>query len=484
MLTFSTEFPVKSTLGRGEFIAEVLSWLRGTTYSQILSGVREEDFDQDAISLRAANGEDLRIRELKGEAGTEAIGFRYDNPDISGRLWRTEAVLSLPQLITDKGLLRLRTHCISTKVGAELHFPRKPYIITSLIRGGLGDKDGSLYINAQAQLLKDNEDDLMIASYILSGEITEFLPIIYLSAYTNGEYALQIENIKKMAFELGGVAHVIVEPGRSFSFKLRELSSGRNVYNGAVGIYLPERGLTKVFRKDKHLTDSELIQLIKGAATKARSHMPTLGWDWLELQEQYLQRQRETESVKLSGEGIEKIYQEQVGVLKEKISELEEYISSISESESTRDVVDDDISVLKSIIGNEIYPGEIMDRIRIAAKMSYEQAEAKGLDDRSSKIFKKISEEMDFSSGLLEFKEDLKRSTRDQKKFAEQVSKLLARHGYSIKAENKHIRMVPKDGYIGLPSITLSKTPGEARGLDNAKSQIEAALGLRVFKIK
>ncbi|MFX8903204.1 hypothetical protein ABTM99_20040, partial [Acinetobacter baumannii] len=82
----------------------------------------------------------------------------------------------------------------------------------------------------------DNDDDVNLANLILSGKCSKSLPIIYISAIVDGEWLLTEEEIKKLAYDLGGIAHVVVEPNRHFSFKLRDQCNGRNLYGGTIGI--------------------------------------------------------------------------------------------------------------------------------------------------------------------------------------------------------------------------------------------------------
>jgi hypothetical protein len=93
MVTFSTEFPVKRALNRALFLAQVVAWLRGTSYSKVLEDRSDEEVEGETAYLRSSGGETLRLRELIQSNNSTAIGFRHDFPDNEGRLWRTEAVV-------------------------------------------------------------------------------------------------------------------------------------------------------------------------------------------------------------------------------------------------------------------------------------------------------------------------------------------------------------------------------------------------------
>jgi hypothetical protein len=61
------------------------------------------------------------------------------------------------------------------------------------------------------------------------------------------------------------------------------------------------------------------------------------------------------------------------------------------------------------------------------------------------------------------------------------VTRVLERHGYARKSDNKHLRLVPLDSNVGLDTVTVMKTPSEYRGLKNLRKQIEAAIGLNAL---
>ena len=129
-------------------------------------------------------------------------------------------------------------------------------------------------------------------------------------------------------------------------------------------------------------------------------------------------------------------------------------------------------------IGPEVYSGEISDRLRFAAKTTLSAAEQIGLDPRTKAILQRVVDRLPESPALAELSQDLARATKDPKRVVSELTALLARHGYSEKADNKHIRLEANKDYDGLDSITLPKTPSENRGLKNLRKQIERTLGI------
>jgi len=478
MTSFSTEFPVRPVANSATFLAQVIGWLRGTEYSTVLDDADEKDLDAEAPVIRARNGEELRLRVLPAGAEGEAIGFRHDFPDRDGRLWRTEAVLRKGAADDGQDLIRLRTQCIAQRSGANLETPRKPYLLKNLLRETWGGRDGLLDVTDHPLWLGDDDASMQLAEAIDAGTASRHLPILYVSAVNTGRWALTRSEVERLAFQLGGVAHVVVEPDRAFSFRLRDASEGRNVYGGTIGLLLPGRGLSRKLYLGGHLSDPQSLQrAAQDLACLIRSHMPADGWDWTELQEQALRAQRERRRSLLSQRESEELYEEEITTLKDQIGQLKEQLaqaSLVDASEPDGGILPAD---MVARLGPEIYPGEFQDRLRAAAKVARARSEVEGLDARTLAVLGAV-EALPASDGLHELLEDLKRATKDPGRLADQVTQLLGRHGYREKSRNKHVRLEPQAGFVGLDAITVPTTPSDTRGLTNMRKQVERTLGL------
>lgn len=479
MKLFATEFPVRPVPNKGAFVAQIISWLRGTNYSTVLDDPSDKDLEGDTAHLRTSSGEELRLRALSNNAALEAIGFRHDFADNEGRLWRTEVVLRRGVSSNAQDLIRLRTECVARKLGVQLEAPRKPYLVKMILGDRWGGLDGNLSVSDAPHWLTDDDTGLEVARAITLGEKPRHLPVIYVSAIGTSKWLPSFDQIGKLAFDLGGVAHVVVEPSRAFSLRLRDLTSGANAYGGAVGIALAGRGVVRRYFLGFRLPDVEdLLAIIREASVTIRSQMPAEGWDWTELQEQALRRQRESERKRLSTIETENLYQEEIANLQDRIRQLEGQIAT-RPPEVVAEIEDSLLpALLVKKVGPEIYPGEISDRLRLAARECCSRAEQIGLDRRSQSVLNSIAENLPSSPALSELREDLKRATKDAKRAASELMALLLRHGYREKADNKHIRLEAKDSYDGLDTITLSKTPGDHRTLKNTRKQLERTLGI------
>ncbi|MCQ2004959.1 hypothetical protein [Rhizobium sp. NRK18] len=460
-------------------MAEVIAWLRGIPSSTVLAESSEQNFDGENPHLRAATGEELRFRELKTERGLHAVGFRHDLPDMEGRLWRTEGVLRYASSQAEQDVLRIRTQCIATVAGARLEIPKKPFLIKSLLNGGWGGDDGLIAVSDQPTWLSEAQDDLAIARAVTVGAASKSLPAIYVSASAKGAWLLSEADIESLAYELGGIAHVVVEPSRAFSYDLRDLTKGRNVYAGTVGIVVPGQGIVRRYHLGMQAYDSkELRAIIRVAAINLRSQMPATGWDWTDLQEQALRTQRERDKNRLTSAEKEQLYQDEIDNLQDKIRQLELQLCMLPKEALNDSYNEFSNENFVRLIGPEIYSGEVFDRVRLAARIALNNADRIGLDTRSTSIMQRISNKLPASPALDELLQDLSRATKDPKRLASELTALLTRHGYVEKSDNKHIRLEAVAGYEGLEAITVPKTPSDSRGLKNLRNQIQRTLGL------
>jgi hypothetical protein len=477
MISIATEFPVRPDVGRAEFVAHAVTWLRGTDYSTVL-GTTDRELDGDWAHLKTNGGEELRLRELWHGETFQGVGFRHDFPDLEGRLWRTEAVLRIAAAAPGQGLVRLRTQCKAQDQTVRLLIPKKPYLIKALIADRWGGADGRLEVSDKPRWLTEDQGDVQLASDITGGQATTFLPVVYVSANDQKRWLPTTSQIDKLAFDLGGIAHVVVEPSRPFSYRLRELTQGSNVYGGNLAVSVPGRGIGRSFFLGWRTPSiDDLLAAVRDTAIALRTQMPAAGWDWTDLQEQAFRQVRERDHARLSAEETEALYVQEIENLGDRVRQLEAQLQQERESE-TQDPLEVLMRPVTDQVGPEIYAGEFGDRLLLAAKETLTLAEQIGLDRRSKVVLEAITRELKASGGLFEFRDELRRATKDPRRLATELTALLQRHGYRKKSDNKHIRLEAEDEYSGLDSLTLPKTPSDDRGLQNLRKQIERTLGI------
>lgn len=138
--------------------------------------------------------------------------------------------------------------------------------LLSQFGGGL---DGELTIQIAPTTLENTVKGRKIASSIFEQKLNCKLPIIYISASEKDKYAVIPD---RLARSLCGMAHIVVEPSRVFSRKLRHEVDSRNIYGGIIGAYWPNGAGATLFRRDsqdvKKFERSIFDEVCRAASTR------------------------------------------------------------------------------------------------------------------------------------------------------------------------------------------------------------------------
>lgn len=261
--------------------------------------------------------------------------------------------------------------------GPIRHFEvRKPRIIPFLINEVGGDYDGNLTISSNP-IIPTKEDVQFIADILVKNRGNK-LPVVYVTIGRNGEYPV---DLNRLANELAGEGHVVVEPNREFNLIMWRLIGNQNPYNGAIAIFLPDKDETDRFRQirllpektdDMHdVTISKVRQL-----SLFRFIPPELSFHGIEhilFMENMRKLKENTDQLKKTGTSIE----EYIDMLDQSFNDnsrlVEENRRLVRQVEQlmiaqqycqennlvrSREYTDDD---LLSINQQELYPGEIHD---------------------------------------------------------------------------------------------------------------------------
>ncbi|MCB1367975.1 MAG: hypothetical protein KDK00_09440 [Rhodobacteraceae bacterium] len=472
---FFTEFPVRNEFQKETLLEQFIVWISGIRGSRLKSNVLRE-------SLKFSRGSDyfgeekehLRIACADG-VGEKCSGIQYDLPDDRGRIWRTEAVLYEPGAVR---YLSIRTACLSDDLSSIIREPKRPVLVKQIIDCANGGTDGKLEVSDIPHYF--STDELEIARDVILGRASFALPVVYVSSQDDDRLPI---NAEKLAYDLGGLAHVVVEPSRSFSFLLKDETGGRNPYAGAIGLALPGKPISSrlIPSGDENGIREEVIALVRrvfGGKVASR------GKEWGELQQMLLRDARKRLSeVEQSGNVDEWIAnfeqelqekQEQIGKLKWENESLRQSVAAHLGESHLSQVLDR----LRDMIG-ELYEGELLDRLRNAvacassANFAVSDRDIAAMDELVSLI------PQSSMSGvkLLELQRASNTgSTNDV------ISNFLREYGYTRSEKGKHIKFLPPSSFPGLGQVTMAKTPSDHRFGDNMIRDVKKALGLRFHK--
>lgn len=481
MNEFSTCFPAGRSVSNESFLSLAISWLNGMKASQVLSGQSLNEMHEDDAFITAENNEALRIKKVSSN-GISAIGLQHEIPDNQGRIWRTECVVTRGNGVW----VHVRGQCILAEVGAVHQRPKKPFLIKMMLRDGWASIDGAHIIDNYPHRITHDEVDL--ARRIVTGCEPGLLPQIYVSRDDKDQTIL---NEEKLAFDLGGLAHVFVEPSRRFSILLMSRCGHKNPYGGSVAVCIPGRGVIRKFyrRSDDDRQDSLTASMIDVIVQYHASINRPYALDWRALQEAQSRELRKIIGVKIrndrasDGEEIDEYisaFDAELAAKDLRIAELEGKLSDAISAASDQitgstGVVPDGLA---DSIGSELYQGEISDRVRRAIR-EYMGRENLVISKRDAYVLRRFLELSSCSGRSVGLISELKTAGRDVKEMPSRVGAILSRIGFSRSEEGKHLKFSPPSGLGGIDVAVLPKTSSDHRAGKNQVSDLIEGFSIR-----
>ncbi|GAB5389055.1 MAG: hypothetical protein Alpg2KO_20230 [Alphaproteobacteria bacterium] len=229
MKTIAAEFPVPREFSPDAFCDKVRNWVLGSHHNAF------DPTNLPPIEVKPkqhyTDGKDeLEIVQVtEGERDMVAIQYILRQ---GGLNWVTEGVYSRN---TKDCWCSVRLTVTADKAGRELPQPLVPLLAKQILDAVPGAKDGAMPIQADPHLLEDAEADFV--AELMEGNPPRHLPVIFISAF--GGKPLRVD-AQYIAAKLAGMAHILVEPHRGFSFLLKDKVSVPNAFAGTIGVYWPE----------------------------------------------------------------------------------------------------------------------------------------------------------------------------------------------------------------------------------------------------
>lgn len=260
----------------------------------------------------------------------------------------------------------MRVSCIRDDFLAEGAAPKPPVLLRQLIAEGKGGKDGELIVSDTPHFIADTELDK--ARRIVLGEASQSLPVVYVSSRDSGELPLDPE---RLAADLAGMAHVIVEPDRAFSFRLRDATRGQNAYAGAVGLGFPGKptAIRGFPSREPQAQHRSLVALVRETSI---GRLARLGAEWEDLQHLASAAARARmadapppEESRSDDAEWRQLYEGEIADQAETIKKLRQENGRLQarlEAGMTASSLAQRLSELKEAVG-EIYEGELLDRL-------------------------------------------------------------------------------------------------------------------------
>ena len=236
MLVWATEFPLSRRRGCDDVLRVAKSTLassphtpwQGTSFGDDpTNDLKQLDLEDQVVTIGCATSTNERI-----------AGLRHVWIEDAEREWATEAV---GYEGGDGTIVSVRLDCNILRPGLPLRAPKKPYVVRRLLEDLGGGNDGGLVVQDSPHELA--EVDVDVAASLVLGRTAVRLPVVYVSV---GRSRRPLVDVLELAQWLGGMAHVVVEPSRYFSFALARNTGRMNAYGGAVSIYWPSASASQV----------------------------------------------------------------------------------------------------------------------------------------------------------------------------------------------------------------------------------------------
>lgn len=457
MLSFSTEFPVAQGSTPEAFIETVKSWILASPFTA---------FPPDGLKLLTL-GADKSIRS--GNQRVEITGASHDDEiAVSIKLTVSDDDVDWITEISYAGQrepwVSVRTFRDSASPVAHLPPAKKPVVVMTLLDALTGGWDGGVQVAKTARRLSSDEVDL--AAGLISGDSGCYLPVVYVSANFDGSYWV---DANALARELCGMAHVVAEPDRHFSRRLR--LEAESAYGGAVGIYWPDGSGRRLVRPNWTLKNADRRKAISKEVRQALLNRRPLTWcSWAAAQQ--LQSRLAIRALKESGSDQVDVY---IATFDAELALKDEALQA-AESEIRRLAGELRASRQRSAtsgvrvkVGSEqdYYPDEIITVIRDAASDAISRVQDNG---RRQHILRAIIEENEPNDLPSQRREKLKSILRDYRTITKEVRDGLTDLGFAIAEDGKHIKITYQsdDRYV----FILPKTASDHRGGLNSVSDI------------
>ncbi len=468
---FSTEFPVESSNTIEQLYRIAEDWISGSPHTSLeVSEISISDTDEHWVLSNS--DESVRSIQYRGEF-VQATSLKYIKKS-GGLEWVSTITMSVSQ---ESAWVGIRVSCESFLPSSRLPPAKKPIIAELLLEKLSVGKDGPLHLLSKPHYLDDIE--IPKAGNILSGKSACYLPVVYISANYDGRYAVDCEQI---AIELAGMAHVLVEPNRHFSNRLRSEVDSQNVYGGSIGIYWPlGSGRRSVFHISGYDSPKDLKNAIcnelRTALVNRRSRSDCT---WSSVQEKVSKKRldhlRNSGSEDLK-QFIEEFDQENEAA-RSKLKEAELEIVRLQNevySLECRVLPSENTGVMASLgvsFGNEqeLYPGEFA---CVLVESCSSQLHNSTEDSRRKHLLQAVADDNQAANNKVK-REEIKEILRNYTKMSPTIRKQLQAFGFAITEDGRHFKLVYADD--DRYTFILPKSGSDHRGGLNAAGDIARLL--------
>ncbi len=457
MLVWSTQFPVVPNHSGDDLLHLCRRWLNDSPHGASVADI--PDAREDDIVSAIKESHQVEIAKITRDDGAY-VGFRHQWRDDEQRDWATE-ICGWSR--SQQFLVGIHLHCQTPEIGVSLPHPKKPYLVKLLLNEFGGDLDGEFEVSASPITLRESEVD--VACRLLRCEMDLYLPVIYASATWRN---LPHFNAVDLAKWSAGMAHVVVEPSRRFSFILADRVGRLNPYEGAAAICWP-RGSGRSTRLFPYSFQSP-VRFASAVAEHVRRALvgrrPDYHCTWDYLRE--LIYRKKIKTLRENGRaGIDEFvaaFDQEMHSTKNRLEEAEREIGRLK-SELARRVRDDRISpdgLLSPGRERDLFGGEQRDIVIAALQEAMRRVQP---DGRTAEVLQSLIEANPAIGEGQRIEDCIREALQNCQNLGKQQRRQLEEVGFAITDDGKHLKLVFRgdDRY----TFAMAKTGSDHRGMKN-----------------
>lgn len=466
MITFSTEFPLDPKNKASDVLRLACDWLAGSPHT-LLPEDAFELIPNDEIREVRAGSESATLAAVTA-VDHEIAGLQYRKLE-DALEWVTSIVARHDGVET---LFSLQLSCEALGTVARLPAPKKPYLIKQVLATLSGGSDGEVPVGDKPFLLTETDTD--IAAALIRGEAKNRLPIIYVSADFRDQHVIDPSQFSTF---VSGLAHVVVEPSRTFSAALRPLVDGRNVYGGTIGVYWPQSSARTSYYLDRFSGDARAMQraISDDLRVALANRRLSSGCTWSHLQEQLSRRRIE----RLRDAGSASV-DDYVAAF-DADSKAKEALLAAADAEIVR--LNADLKRISSKVGSssagllklgkehDLWPGEIRD---LVVSVLHDSLRNMKDGSRRQHVIADLLEANPQSTALASMAVEIKSALKTYRSMDAKTLSTLTGIGFTISEDGKHYKAIFRGDARYM--FTFPKTSSDHRAGRNVGSDITSTL--------
>lgn len=402
----------------------------------------------------------------------EILACRLTNTE-KDALWVNDCIF-----INDKGKrsMLVQLECNNLQFKTKLKSPHKPHIIKMCLEKGYCGNDSGIPV---VDMPLKAEEYFDMCSSIMTGKSNNSLPVVYISYDLFNKPAA---DPRKLAQNLGGIAHVFIEQTKDTSLSLKKCTSERNVHNGYIGIYYPKCEVHKTFNPE-HYSDpiglqKDIIQNVQQSLIN-RSDAASFSWDQisgLQARQKMLKWQETSESDKNELSNFLNLFDKEITDKNKMIDDLNNQIYSLqSQLDFQREQnLSKNSETVPLLAGDEreLYKNEI--KLLLTSILS----QVKDRYPENSRPYTIIQSLLNANPHTNECKkviDTVKRVFSNNEALNKSSIKELEKVGFKFISDNSHKKMVFYDDRY---PFAISNTPSDSRGGKNMVSDINKIINV------